>query len=639
MTPDLFLRRIVEHSTPPTAAVLYLAVFAALLSGYIMDVGSIRLGEWSVPGLSVLLSTFFLIAAALYAVTEAIRILSRRAVGPDLALALASGLVAVCLVAFRMHYALFREHLSRETLPIILDAISTGEVDVGWQLAGLGAGLLIGALAAALLLLRLMARARWLGGAGSRIWRWRRTLLVGALGFVALDAGPLRTPDAFARSLRERLPWFSLRPGPPGELAAVVAIGADGAPLRLSPAQTRRRFEILRNARREILEGPLRTERSPDILVMILESFRWDLVSPEIAPHLARLSERCLSPEYHFATGPDTASGVFGLLNGLSMFYYWDFAHEWLQPLPLGVLGRLGYERSLYRSVDLDYDDVGERFFEAEFDRDVSTLADSHVEAEQRMVERLIGDLRRRDWSRPHLDVVLFYATHWNYYFPERFRNFEPVAPESLKLMNTIASNPLREHAEGLKNRQRNAAGYADHLIGEVVAALEETGRAGDTVLVITGDHGEEFFERGRFGHTWGLNNEMARVPLLICLPEPAETRYRFSGHEDVFPTLFDYMGVDLEAGRFMTGKSLLDYQADRDYALMGIPRRRAKMRMAVVGRDSKVGFLPRGELRALSVRDLRDEPAEEPDLSEVRWLLSRVPLSRSLPETSGGPG
>jgi arylsulfatase A-like enzyme len=122
----------------------------------------------------------------------------------------------------------------------------------------------------------------------------------------------------------------------------------------------------------------------------------------------------------------------------------------------------------------------------------------------------------------------------------------------------------------------------------------------------------------------------MVRVPLLICFPEPRETRYRFASVEDVFPTLFDYMGVRTEA-EIMIGKSLLDYDAARDHVLVGIPRRSTLKRMAIVGGDYKVHFRPFGALEPVEVVSLDDDPVAYPDGDAVRELLARVPNAKSL--------
>ena len=61
---------------------------------------------------------------------------------------------------------------------------------------------------------------------------------------------------------------------------------------------------------------------------------------------------------------------------------------------------------------------------------------------------------------------------------------------------------------------------YTDEGIGQVLAALTDLGFEDDTVVMIVGDHGEEFMERGWIGHTVSLHQELVHVPLLMRIPK-----------------------------------------------------------------------------------------------------------------------
>ena len=54
---------------------------------------------------------------------------------------------------------------------------------------------------------------------------------------------------------------------------------------------------------------------------------------------------------------------------------------------------------------------------------------------------------------------------------------------------------------------------------GEFFTVLRRSGRWEQMVVVVTSDHGEEFFEHGGFEHNRTLYDEMLRVPLLIKSP------------------------------------------------------------------------------------------------------------------------
>jgi len=57
----------------------------------------------------------------------------------------------------------------------------------------------------------------------------------------------------------------------------------------------------------------------------------------------------------------------------------------------------------------------------------------------------------------------------------------------------------------------------ADRAVGELVAGLEARHAWGRTLLVVTADHGEEFWDHGGFEHGHSLYGELLRVPLIIA--------------------------------------------------------------------------------------------------------------------------
>jgi arylsulfatase A-like enzyme len=88
---------------------------------------------------------------------------------------------------------------------------------------------------------------------------------------------------------------------------------------------------------------------------------------------------------------------------------------------------------------------------------------------------------------------------------------------------------------------------FTDEILGRVLGALEERGRLEDAIVVVTADHGEEFFEHGNKGHQRTLYDEVVRVPLVVSWPGrvPAgvvvEDPVRLI---DVMPTLLSLAGV-----------------------------------------------------------------------------------------------
>ena len=85
-----------------------------------------------------------------------------------------------------------------------------------------------------------------------------------------------------------------------------------------------------------------------------------------------------------------------------------------------------------------------------------------------------------------------------------------------------------------------------DDACGGFFAWLDSSGHAKETVVAVTADHGEEFWEHGNFEHGHSIFEELVHVPLMIRAGERefSATVDGRVGLVDVMPTLLDLLGV-----------------------------------------------------------------------------------------------
>lgn len=113
--------------------------------------------------------------------------------------------------------------------------------------------------------------------------------------------------------------------------------------------------------------------------------------------------------------------------------------------------------------------------------------------------------------------------------------------------------------------RQRSVKGYyrlvtgVDRAVGNIVRALEASGRLGNTVIILTGDNGYFLGEHG-LSHKWYLYEESVRTPLVVWDPRlPRHARGRrvreMALNIDIAPTLLTLAGVPVP--RAMQGRDL----------------------------------------------------------------------------------
>lgn len=102
---------------------------------------------------------------------------------------------------------------------------------------------------------------------------------------------------------------------------------------------------------------------------------------------------------------------------------------------------------------------------------------------------------------------------------------------------------------------------FVDAQIGRVMAALEESGLAGDTTIAYVSDHGENLGARGLWGKST-MYEESAGIPLILAGPDiPAgRTVATPVSLVDFHPTVLDCAGLDAALGEArLSGRSLRD--------------------------------------------------------------------------------
>ena len=80
-----------------------------------------------------------------------------------------------------------------------------------------------------------------------------------------------------------------------------------------------------------------------------------------------------------------------------------------------------------------------------------------------------------------------------------------------------------------------------DDSLGSFFAALRRTGGWDRTAVVVTSDHGEEFYEHRHLGHNTSVYDAQVRIPLLMKVPGVRPATLRMVAQlMDLYPTLID---------------------------------------------------------------------------------------------------
>ena len=182
--------------------------------------------------------------------------------------------------------------------------------------------------------------------------------------------------------------------------------------------------------------------------------------------------------------------------------------------------------------------------------------------------------------DRPTLAVVHLLPPHGPYEPPLPFRRslsawYEGDYPTSAVSLNraplAIGRTPTDEDIRFIRSRYDENVQFADHLVGQLVETVRDAGRYDDALIVVTSDHGEAFFEHGRFLHTRFLYDEFLRIPMVVKWPStmngfpPAVDTV--VSLVDLAPTLSDGLALDLAEGVGFQGRTFLPATFDGEKA------------------------------------------------------------------------
>lgn len=101
-----------------------------------------------------------------------------------------------------------------------------------------------------------------------------------------------------------------------------------------------------------------------------------------------------------------------------------------------------------------------------------------------------------------------------------------------------------------LRALYRGELAYLDATLSRLVDGLKKTGTWEDTILVVTGDHGENIGDHGFVGHQFNLYDTVLHVPLVVSGGsfDRGTSTNRLVQLTDIAPTLLEEVGISAPA-------------------------------------------------------------------------------------------
>ena len=331
-------------------------------------------------------------------------------------------------------------------------------------------------------------------------------------------------------------------------------------------------------------------KRSPNIVMFAIDSIRRDHMScygyPRLTtPYMDRLAAGGTLFENAFSAYIPTTPAYSSMLTGCDVISHQQPSLRPNCPLPKDrptlpeVLRKAGYNTTC----------VG---FGGEFYRGFNKYLNfegwvSYENRPARKAENLnavtIPELERLSRSKkPFLLFLRHLDPHAPYLPPapydSMFYSKNPCAKGNKSMKPVFAFKPFADFLAswmppGITDKDYVIAqydgeiAYMDACIQRLITRLEELGVMEDTLIVITGDHGETLYDHECFFDHHGLYEPMLVVPLVYYWPGkvPAGVRSNaYTLHEDLMPTILDLCGLKRFAkGTKFDGQSNVRFMTD----------------------------------------------------------------------------
>jgi arylsulfatase A-like enzyme len=163
-----------------------------------------------------------------------------------------------------------------------------------------------------------------------------------------------------------------------------------------------------------------------------------------------------------------------------------------------------------------------------------------------------LGWAQQQPAGKPLFLFLHVYDAHYQYDPPapwnERFDRKPQWGDEAYKNYSAYEKSMIsRVQLEHQIAQYDESIAFVDHEFGELLAAWERSGR--QAIVMVTADHGEEFGERGSWGHAHTLWPEQLHVPWIVSGPGiEAQRVSERVGLEDLAPTLAELAGASFVA-------------------------------------------------------------------------------------------
>ncbi len=304
-----------------------------------------------------------------------------------------------------------------------------------------------------------------------------------------------------------------------------------------------------------------------NVLFILIDSWNYQYLNEEITPNVFSFSKNSSQFLNHFSNSNSTRNSIFTLFYSIPGTYWEAAVNEGKRSVIIDAFYKNGYDMGIFASAKITSPDFNRTVFYGLPNLRTSSPGATPDERDQSITNEFTQFVQKRNADKPFFGF-LFYDSAHSYSFPPNYpKKWLPISEHPNYLTQSPEKDPIP-----LQNRYKNALNFVDIEVGKVLAELEKSKLLDNTVVIITGDHGEEFNESkmGLFGHGSNFFQYQTKVPLIVHWPGKTPKVYsHINAHVDFAPTLLpELLGTKNSVRDYSIGKSLFE-EKDSDFILM----------------------------------------------------------------------
>lgn len=332
---------------------------------------------------------------------------------------------------------------------------------------------------------------------------------------------------------------------------------------------------LSRSYSKSLINYPLKpilsdNSQKKNIIFIVIDSWRFNCMTENITPHIFELSKRSQVFQNHKSGSNMTTGGIFSLFYAIPATYYDNFTGLQVSPVFFNEILKQGYTLSILSSSTLENPPFNKNVFSGIKNLRLESNGNSPSERDKDIYNEWIKFINGYDSKEntPFFSFLFFDSAH-GFDYPSDFQvKFKPTLDEVNYIALNDDYNPIPFY-----NRYKNSLNYIDGLIGNILKKLEEKNLLETSIIVITGDHGQEFNDnkKGYWQHGGNFSDYQIGTPLIVFdSSRPAKTYTHLTLHYDIIPTLMNtVLGVTNQYYNYSVGQNLFDCK-NRNWFICG---------------------------------------------------------------------